>query len=67
MNFGDKKMKEYKFEVYKDMDGQYRFRVLAPNGRITADSGEGYRTKFFCIKNIKKLQKMLPTAKIIEI
>jgi uncharacterized protein YegP (UPF0339 family) len=55
-------MKEYKFEIYKDAAEEWRFRIIAPNGRITADSGEGYRTKFFCIRNIKRLQKMLPTA-----
>jgi uncharacterized protein YegP (UPF0339 family) len=30
-----------KFEVYRDKAGEYRWRLLA-NGRITADSGEGY-------------------------
>ena len=31
-----------KFEVYKDKAGEYRWRLLSSNGRIAADSGEGY-------------------------
>ena len=31
-----------RFEVYKDKAGEYRWRLLASNGRQTADSGEGY-------------------------
>lgn len=31
-----------KFEVYKDKAGEYRWRLLASNGQLTADSGEGY-------------------------
>ena len=31
-----------KFEVYRDKAGEYRWRLLSSNGRIAADSGEGY-------------------------
>ena len=30
------------FIVYKDKKGQHRWRLLAANGKIIADSGEGY-------------------------
>jgi len=33
---------ELKFEVYRDKADEYRWRLLAANGRLTADSGEGY-------------------------
>jgi uncharacterized protein YegP (UPF0339 family) len=33
------------FEVYEDRAGQYRWRLVASNGQIIADSGEGYGTK----------------------
>jgi uncharacterized protein YegP (UPF0339 family) len=29
-------------QVYQDKAGAYRWRKLAPNGEITADSGESY-------------------------
>ena len=31
-----------RFEVYRDKAGEYRWRLLSSNGRLTADSGEGY-------------------------
>lgn len=31
--------------VYKDTVGEWRFRIKAENGKITADSGEGYSRK----------------------
>ena len=34
-----------KFEIYKGTDGKWRWRLLARNGRILADSGEGYARK----------------------
>lgn len=30
------------FEIYQDAAGEYRWRFRAPNGRIMADSAEGY-------------------------
>jgi uncharacterized protein YegP (UPF0339 family) len=37
----------YKFEVYKDKKGEYRFRFRAPNGQLMF-SGEGYKQKTIC-------------------
>ena len=31
-----------KFEKYTDRKGEYRWRLKSSNGRIIADSGEGY-------------------------
>lgn len=31
-----------KFEVYKDSAGEFRWRRIAANGKIVADSSEGY-------------------------
>ncbi|MFB6271145.1 MAG: YegP family protein [Halobacterium sp.] len=33
------------FEVYEDAAGEWRWRFVAANGRIVADSGEGYASK----------------------
>lgn len=38
-------MKTGKVEVYKDRKGEWRWRVIAPNGRILGDSGEGYKRR----------------------
>jgi uncharacterized protein YegP (UPF0339 family) len=35
-------MKLARFDVYEDHAGEWRWRLLAPNGRSVAISGEGY-------------------------
>lgn len=35
-----------KFEVYKDLAGEWRWRVTAANGEIIAVSGEGFTRKW---------------------
>jgi uncharacterized protein YegP (UPF0339 family) len=34
-----------KFHIYQDKRGEWRWRLKARNGRIVADSGEGYVRK----------------------
>ena len=33
------------FEVYEDSAGEWRWRMVASNGRIVADGGEGYSSR----------------------
>jgi uncharacterized protein YegP (UPF0339 family) len=33
-------------EIYRDTAGRYRWRRVAANGRIVADSGQSYRTSW---------------------
>ena len=35
----------YKFVIYQDACGEWRWRLKSSNGRIVADSGEGYKTR----------------------
>lgn len=42
-----------KYVIYKDEDKQYRWRFVAANGNIIADSGEGYRQKDDCENGIQ--------------
>lgn len=37
--------KKAKYEVYRDVSGEWRGRLRAANGRIVLDSGEGYKRK----------------------
>ena len=37
-----------KFYIYKDPEGERRWRLRADNGRVVADSGEGYVRKIDC-------------------
>jgi len=54
---------EAKFIIFKDTSGQYRFRLVAPNGEIIAAS-EGYSTKQACLDGVAAVKKYAPTAKI---
>jgi uncharacterized protein len=56
-----------KFEVYKDKGGQWRWRLLASNGKSIAESGEGYKEKKDCLDGIASVQKHAPGATIVEL
>lgn len=54
----------FHFEVYTDRRGEYRWRLIASNGKIIADSGEGYRTKAACMHGLKLVRTRAATAKL---
>lgn len=47
------------FEVYKDEANEWRWRFKATNGRIIADSAEGYVGKDDCLAGIHLMFKSL--------
>lgn len=53
----------YKFEVYKDKAGEFRFRFKAPNGE-TMCSSEGYKQKSSATDAIASIKKHAPDAEI---
>lgn len=53
---GAEKLKNPKFEVYKDTANQFRFRLKASNGQIIAES-EGYETKEACLDGVSVIRK----------
>jgi uncharacterized protein YegP (UPF0339 family) len=55
-----------KFEVYKDGQGQYRWRLRARNGQVIATGGEGYSTKANAVGGIKAVQRDAPTAEVVD-
>jgi uncharacterized protein YegP (UPF0339 family) len=40
------------YRMYKDTAGQWRWRLLAANNRVIADSGESYWNKADCLSAI---------------
>jgi len=52
-----------KFELYKDKKGEFRFRLVAPNGQTVASS-EGYKSKSSAMNGIESVKKNAPTAAI---
>ena len=55
----------YKFEIYEDKGGKFRFNFVAPNGE-TMFSSQGYSSKSSLKKSIKSIQKNVPGADITE-
>lgn len=47
-----------KWETYKDKRGEFRWRRMARNGRITGTSSEGYSSKLNCEANAKRNGKV---------
>ncbi len=53
-----------KFEIYRNVSGEFFFRLKSANGEIIATSGS-YTTKGACIKGIKSIGKNAPDCEII--
>ena len=60
-------MPEYKFKVYRDKQGEWRWTMLAPNGRKIADSAEGYKKKSNCLTGLYRVRAEAQSALIIEL
>ncbi len=58
--------REYQFHVYPDAVGEWRWHLKAGNGRIVADSGEGYTRQQDCIRSLANFKNRVATAKIVR-
>ena len=54
------------FEVYEDREERWRWRLVASNGRIIADSGQGYATKSGATGAIDTVNEYLTDERGIE-
>jgi uncharacterized protein len=54
------------FEIYKDVGGQYRFRLKSRNGEIVA-TGESYPTKAAVKKGVQAVQRAADGAKVVDL
>lgn len=52
------------FELYEDRAGEWRWRLVAPNGKIIADSGEGYSSKQGARRGIESVRRSAPEAAV---
>lgn len=52
------------FRVYRDAAGLYRWRLIAKNGRIVADSGEGYADLDNAVRAVRAIKKAIGDAAI---
>lgn len=64
--FFEKRLRHPKFEIFKDPEGQYRFRLKAVNGEEIASS-QAYSSKAACMTGIESVAKNAPVADIVEL
>ena len=50
------------YVYYKDAKGEWRWKLVASNGRILADSGEGYKTEAECKDDIGRVKNSKDAA-----
>ena len=55
-----------RFEIFKDKQRQFRFRLVAKNGRIIAQS-EGYKTRAGVNGGIKSVKNNAPYTVVVNI
>jgi uncharacterized protein YegP (UPF0339 family) len=55
-----------KFQIYKAKDG-YRWRAVAQNKKILADSGEAYSTKGNAKTALKRFRQQVPDATTVDV
>ena len=55
------------FYIYKDAKNEFRWRLSGGNGKILADSGEGYHNKADCRHAIDLIRQDAPTCMIVDI
>ena len=53
-----------KFEIYQDKQGKWRWRLQARNGRIVADSGQGYASKRNATRAVRRLKGEIALATV---
>ncbi|MFC3957488.1 HVO_2922 family protein [Halovivax cerinus] len=52
------------FEVFRDRADEWRWRLVARNGRIIADSGEGYTSKQGAERGIESVKRSAADATV---
>ena len=57
---------EAAFEIFEDRAGEVRWRLRHRNGRVLADSGEGYSRRTNAWKGIESVKLNAPAAELID-
>jgi len=53
-----------RFEVYKDRADEWRWRLIANNGKTIADSGEGYASEYNAVRAAARTKELAPQAPV---
>ena len=55
------------FKLYKDTAGEWRWKLLAKNNEVIADSAEGYRRRYEAAKAVDRVKKLVADAPTVEV
>ncbi len=55
-----------KFEIYQDKAGEFRWRLIADNGKQIAACGEGYKTKASVKNGITRVMETNKRTPVFE-
>jgi uncharacterized protein YegP (UPF0339 family) len=56
----------WKFEVYADAGGQYRWRLVASNGQTVTSSGESFASKSNAREAAEDVKKNAGNAEVVD-
>jgi uncharacterized protein YegP (UPF0339 family) len=56
-----------KFELYRDSKKEWRWRLIASNGRKIATSGEGYKRRVDAVAAIILIQTGAMNAEVVKV
>jgi len=57
----------WKFEIYPDAGGSYRWRLVASNGKTVASSGESFASKANAVRAAENVRDNAGKAEIVEV
>lgn len=61
-------MKKYTVRFYRGLkDFEWRWQLIASNGRIVADSGEGYKRRVDCVRQFNLMKDVCILNLISEV
>ncbi|WP_338741143.1 HVO_2922 family protein [Haloplanus salilacus] len=60
-------MPNARFELFVDAADEWRWRLVASNGNIIADSGEGYSSKQGAKRGIESVKRVAADAAVSEL
>jgi uncharacterized protein YegP (UPF0339 family) len=53
-----------RFQIFRDAQGEYRWRLRAGNNQVIATSGEGYKARADCEHGIALVKADAPSAPV---
>jgi uncharacterized protein len=60
-------MARYKFKPYRDLAGEWRWRLRAGNNKIVAEPGEGYESYPECLRAIERFRAEVAEAPVVPL